>query len=458
MSLIANEYFYNKSEVDHLIEDAGPKVIQRCSLVAFVVITTVALALLFSQHSSFSASYAYVSHEGLIYTQIYGIAAGSAFFTFIISSCHRSQKIKNFRECVLNKNSELLNKFRHLFFKSGFNYGKSLDDLTNSSSFFKKYIASRVAALGISIFSAIQLAQDVQHVLGHSINGTVSCITRWQSPLKYPANYRNVALVAGEIFTHLLGASFGTIIGIFSPKKAREWFLPSDQSSMEQRSENMTREEAGTLYGMFNVVDKIFNDNNLKYAISAGTVLGKERHGGIIPWDDDVDLFMMETDEKAFCGLENKLAAHDLAIISCRIGYKIYYTKGRDIKEGNLEYKYPFIDVAMAQERDGKIVYRDEHSRQTYAGEYYTREEWDSMERVEFGPIQVNGLKDGLPFVKRCYGENSMEYGFTLLNHRTFNIEFPKKYLLHKNHRTHLGQLKCKPIEYDEEAFKKFKL
>jgi len=456
MSSITDERFYTKSEVDHLVTDTGTKVIQRCSLIAFVIITTVALALLFSQRPSFSAAYAYITHEGLIYTQIYGIAAGSAFITFIISSCHRSQKIKNCRDCILNKNSEFLNKFRHLFFKSSFFYGKCIDDLTNNPSFFKKHILSRIMALGISLFAVIQLVQDIQHVTCHSINGTISCITRWQSPLKYPANYRNIALVAGEIFTHLLGVCFGTIVGIFSPQKAREKFLPMDQTAMEQRPENMTREEAGTLYGMLNVVDKIFNDHKLKYAISAGTVLGKERHAGIIPWDDDVDLFMMEADEQALCNLKDELAAYDLAIIPCRIGYKIYYTKGRAIKEGSLKYQYPFIDVAMAQERDGKIVYRDEHSRQTYAGEYYTRKEWNSLERVEFGPIQVNGLKDGLSFVKRCYGENAMDYGFTLLNHRTFAIEFPKKYLLHKNHTMQSGQLKCKPIEYDEATFKKF--
>ena len=355
-------------------------------------------------------------------------------------------KIKDTRDFILNKISELLDNIRHLFFKSGFFYGKYIDDLTNSS-FFKKHIVSRIVALGIPIFSAIQLVQDIQNTSIHLINGIISCIVKWHSPLQYMTNYRNTALVAGEIFIHLLGTCLGTLVALFSPKQAR-WLLPSDQSFLEKRPENMTSEDAGNLYGMLHVVDKIFNDHHLKYAITAGTVLGKERHGGIIPWDDDVDLFMMESDEEALLNLKEELKPHNLGIIPCRIGYKIYFTKGRPVQEGDLKYQYPFIDVGIAQEVSGKIVYRDAQSRQTYAGEYYTRKEWDSMERVEFGPIQVTGLKDGLPFVNRCYGTNAMKYGFTLLNHRTFKCEFPKKYFLHKNYTTPSGQLKCKPIEY----------
>jgi len=98
----------------------------------------------------------------------------------------------------------------------------------------------------------------------------------------------------------------------------------------------------------------------------------------------------------------------------------------------------------------------DEHSRNTYAGEYYLADEWEKLAKVDFGPIQVSALEDGSDFVKRCYGENAMDYGFTLLNHRTFGIEFPRKYFLNKNHITSSGQRLCNPIQYDEHAFKSF--
>lgn len=42
--------------------------------------------------------------------------------------------------------------------------------------------------------------------------------------------------------------------------------------------------------------DKICKEHNLKYWLSSGTLIGAVRHGGFIPWDDDVDVDMMEED------------------------------------------------------------------------------------------------------------------------------------------------------------------
>lgn len=38
--------------------------------------------------------------------------------------------------------------------------------------------------------------------------------------------------------------------------------------------------------------DKFCKENNLEYMISYGTALGAVRHGGFIPWDDDIDVNM----------------------------------------------------------------------------------------------------------------------------------------------------------------------
>ena len=41
---------------------------------------------------------------------------------------------------------------------------------------------------------------------------------------------------------------------------------------------------------------KICEDNDLPYFVNSGTLLGAIRHGGFIPWDDDVDVIMFRSD------------------------------------------------------------------------------------------------------------------------------------------------------------------
>lgn len=76
--------------------------------------------------------------------------------------------------------------------------------------------------------------------------------------------------------------------------------IPAElQSQLRQRFNpdgSTLRRHQLRMLEMLKYVDELCSRHHIRYWLSSGTCLGAIRHGGFIPWDDDVDIEMLATD------------------------------------------------------------------------------------------------------------------------------------------------------------------
>lgn len=76
-------------------------------------------------------------------------------------------------------------------------------------------------------------------------------------------------------------------------------------------------------------VDKICRQHGIPYWLDFGTLLGAVRHQGFIPWDDDVDISVLESDYDRLREILIKELPSHMAFQDSTTDYNVFYPYGR---------------------------------------------------------------------------------------------------------------------------------
>lgn len=165
--------------------------------------------------------------------------------------------------------------------------------------------------------------------------------------------------------------------------------------------------------------------NGLTYSISGGTMLGAVRHGGFIPWDDDIDVMMPRPDYNRFLELTAKVFVNGYTVISQynTTNYRMPFAKIMDLNstviplKENKDCPYGvFIDVfpvdgVTENEYFSKKNLKKYYRTMAYAASLYNGSHCKNLQSIIIHLIARLSFKSSQQFLIEC-DSIAQKYGY----------------------------------------------
>ncbi len=201
----------------------------------------------------------------------------------------------------------------------------------------------------------------------------------------------------------------------------------------------ITKKQSDSLYRLMKFIHDVCVEHNIQYWIIGGTLLGAVRHQGLIPWDDDGDVAILEKDAKKFAKLipafedagydidnspdedkepcvKNKSCSY---IINGRgkndLGCDVFIMKNKHTKKGDI---ITFADTYWEKaDNGGKRC-------------YFLKNHVFPLLPLRFGNFYLYGPNNAISHLNMCYGDDWNSKSQMLYNHRTGKWGSGKKHTM----------------------------
>jgi lipopolysaccharide cholinephosphotransferase len=141
----------------------------------------------------------------------------------------------------------------------------------------------------------------------------------------------------------------------------------------------------------------LFNQNQIPYFIICGTLLGSIRHNDIIPWDDDIDIGILDIHMEKVNNLNYSKLGYSFSPASKNGCGKIYLN----------EEKTLYIDIFPFEKIGNKYQYIEDNARKLWPNDYfYEKELFPLRNNYRFNNLVLSGPNDYSSYAERAWGKN----------------------------------------------------
>lgn len=191
----------------------------------------------------------------------------------------------------------------------------------------------------------------------------------------------------------------------------------------------ITQGQANELYKTMKFLHDTFTKHKIRYFMVGGTLLGAVRHQGIIAWDDDGDVCILQEDvpklrklipyfDKHGYDLEEGLEDPDTGKASSCIKRKDSCTWFLSCRGKNCLG----VDIFVMYTKGNKVTYYDPYWETAPNGGkkcYFEKDLLFPLLPYRFGNYFLMGPHNALEHLNRCYGSSWVEKGQVLFDHRS---------------------------------------
>lgn len=181
------------------------------------------------------------------------------------------------------------------------------------------------------------------------------------------------------------------LILIFIIYKKKENFSNDDIKKFKSVWNKKNKKDAINLLKYFHNFCK---KNNINYFLHYGTLIGQQRHNGIIPWDDDMDVVAEKKSfEKIFKYLEND----KIKIIKYSYYYKLFYKDNKS--KHNYPWTWPFLDIFLYTTNSDKLIIKEWENKE----KEYLKTDILPFKKAKFEELFLNIPKNSIKILNNYY-------------------------------------------------------